>query len=244
MIGREDGVSTMDGSEDRTRMRTIARVVILTRSHCDAVQASGERDICGGSGGRQAAMRPVFFPTASDLRRWFEANYTSAQELWLGYYKNGSGKPSVTWPESIDEALCVGWIDGIRKSIDDKSYKIRFTPRKKGSIWSAVNTRRARELVRQKRMRLVGRKAFAARREFRSGIYSYEQRPAQLPEPYRSIFKKKRPAWTFFESQPPGYQKTVSWWIVSAKREETRLKRLRRLIEFSSRGRRIPLLSR
>src|SRR5262245_56416306 len=133
--------------------------------------------------------RPVFFRSPSQLRDWFAANHGSARELWIGYYKKGTGQPSVTWPESVDEALCVGWIDGIRKSLDVRRYIIRFTPRRSGSIWSAINIRRVRALTREKRMLPAGRKAFAARRELRSGIYSYEQRPATLPAPYRRLMK-------------------------------------------------------
>jgi uncharacterized protein YdeI (YjbR/CyaY-like superfamily) len=184
-------------------------------------------------------MKPVFFRAPADLRKWFAAHHASAQELWVGFFKKSSGKPSVTWPESVDEALCVGWIDGVRKSLDEESYVIRFTPRKSGSIWSAINIRRVRALDREKRMRPAGRKAFAAGRENRSGVYSYEQRPANLVEPYRSLFQKNRKAWAFFEAQPPGYRKTLTWWVISPKRHETRLKRLEQLIEDSARGRRV-----
>ena len=184
-------------------------------------------------------MKPVFFRAPADLRKWFAANHASAGELWIGFFKKSSGKPSVTWPESVDEALCVGWIDGIRKSLDEVSYVIRFTPRRPGSIWSEINIRRAQELDRVKRMRPAGRKAFAARRENRSGVYSYEQRPPHLVEPYRSIFRKNKKAWAFFEAQPPGYRKTLTWWVISARRDETRLQRLERLIEDSARGRRV-----
>ncbi|HEY6928987.1 MAG TPA: YdeI/OmpD-associated family protein [Thermoanaerobaculia bacterium] len=184
-------------------------------------------------------LKPVFFRTPADLQEWFDANHRSASELWVGYRKKSTGQPSVTWPESVDEALCVGWIDGIRKRIDEKSYTIRFTPRKTGSIWSAINIRRVAVLSREKRMRPSGRKAFAARTENRSGIYSYEQRPTQLVEPYRSVFQRNKKAWAFFEAQPPGYQKQVTWWVISAKREETRRKRLKQLVQGSAAGRRI-----
>src|SRR5262249_36070143 len=184
-------------------------------------------------------MRPIFFRAPADLRKWFAANHANARELWLGFFKKGSGKPSVTWPESVDEALCVGWIDGIRKRLDEESYVIRFTPRRPGSIWSAINIRRVEARSQEKRMRPAGRKAFAARLENKSGIYSYEQRPADLVEPYRTIFRKNKRAWAFFEAQPPGYKKTLTWWVISGKKEETRLKRLERLIEGSARGRRL-----
>ena len=184
-------------------------------------------------------MKLAFFRAQSDLRKWFEKHHAAALELWVGYYKKGSGKPSITWPESVDEALCVGWIDGIRKSVDVHSYKIRFTPRKPRSIWSAVNIRRARALDVEGRMHPAGLAAFAARRENRSGIYAYEQRRAELVEPYSGILRKNRAAWVFFQAQPPGFRKQICWWVISARKEETRLKRLKRLIEESERGRRL-----
>ena len=184
-------------------------------------------------------MKITHFRSPTDLRKWFAKHHAAEQELWVGYFKKGSGKPSITWPESVDEALCVGWIDGIRKSVDEERYTIRFTPRKRTSIWSAVNIKRARELERQGLMEASGLEAFKARREYKSGIYSYEQRSAELPEPYITLLKKNEAAWRFFESQPPGYRKQMSWWVVSAKTEATRLKRLKKLIEESAAGRRI-----
>ena len=184
-------------------------------------------------------MQITFFPTPAVLRTWFRKNHATAQELWVGFYKVGSGKPSITWPESVDEALCVGWIDGIRKTIDDESYKIRFTPRKKVSTWSAVNIRRVQVLADEKRMLPAGLKAFEARRENRSGLYSYEQRPAEFDEPYLGQLKRNRAAWKFFQAQPPSYRRTLIWYVVSAKQEETRLKRLKKLIEEFAHGRRL-----
>ena len=184
-------------------------------------------------------MKPKFFATPSHLREWFEKNHAKVEELWVGYYKKDSGRASITWPESVDEALCVGWIDGIRKNIDEKSYKIRFTPRRPGSIWSAINIKRCRGLAEEGRMRAAGLKAFEARRENRSGNYSYEQRRDQLEEPYQSLLRKNKAAWTFFQAQPPGYRKVVGWWVISAKSEETRLKRLQKLTEESARGKRL-----
>ena len=178
-----------------------------------------------------------FFKTPAEFRKWLEKHNATVQELWVGYYKKDSGKPSITWPESVDEALCVGWIDGIRKSVDDVSYTIRFTPRKPRSIWSAVNIKRARALIEEKRMCPAGVKAFKAREENRSGIYSYEQRSEQLPEPYAGVLRRNKGAWAFFQSRPPSYRKAVGWWVVSAKKEETRLKRLEKLIEESAQGR-------
>jgi uncharacterized protein YdeI (YjbR/CyaY-like superfamily) len=184
-------------------------------------------------------MKVTFFRSPSELRKWFEKNHATAQELWVGFYKKGSGKASITWPESVDEALCFDWIDGIRKSIDEISYKIRFTPRRRGSIWSAVNIKPATALMDDGQMWPAGAKAFAARRENKSGIYSYEQRRAELEDPYNSMLKKNKAAWDFFQAQPPSYRKTLGWWIVSAKKEETRLKRLEKLIKESARGRRM-----
>jgi uncharacterized protein YdeI (YjbR/CyaY-like superfamily) len=182
---------------------------------------------------------PVFFPTPNDLRKWFRRNHAKAKKLWIGFYRKDSGKPSITWPESIDEALAVGWIDGIRRSIDHESYQIRFTPRRRGSIWSAVNIRHAEALAKEGRMTAAGRKAFAARRENKSGICSYEQRRAELAEPYRSLFRKNKASWEWFAAQPPSYRKMISWWIVSAKREATRQKRLQALIAASARRERL-----
>ena len=189
-------------------------------------------------------MKLAFFPTPAHLRKWFDKNHGSAGELWIGYFRKGTGTRSVTWPESVDEALCVGWIDGIRKSVDEESYAIRFTARRSGSIWSAVNIRRAQALEAEGRMRPAGRKAFEAREENKSGIYSYEQRQAGLEEPYAGALRKNRAASRFFEGQPASYRKAACWWVVSAKREETRWKRLKNLVEHSSRGERIPQFTR
>jgi uncharacterized protein YdeI (YjbR/CyaY-like superfamily) len=174
------------------------------------------------------------------LRKWFERHYASEQELWVGYYKKDSGKASITWPQSVAEALCFGWIDGIRKSIDDVSYKIRFTPRKARSVWSSVNIKRAGELADQGLVQPAGLKAFAAREENRAGIYSYEQRSPELPDQYAKKLRKNLAAWKFFQAQPPSYRKAVNWYVISAKKEETRLKRLDKLIEYSVQGQRIP----
>ncbi len=185
-------------------------------------------------------LKLTFFKRPSDLRKWFERHHAKEQELWVGYYKKDSGKPSITWPESVDEALCFGWIDGIRKSVDAVSYTIRFTPRRARSTWSAVNIKRAGELTKQGLMMPPGLKAFEAREENRSGIYSYERRSSELPDPYRRLLKKNKAAWNFFEAQPPSYRKAANWWVLSAKKEETRLKRLDQLIDDSAQGRTIP----
>jgi uncharacterized protein YdeI (YjbR/CyaY-like superfamily) len=184
-------------------------------------------------------MKLTFFRAPADLRKWFERHHTIEQELLVGFYKKDSGRPSITWPESVKEALCFGWIDGIRRNVDEVSYSIRFTPRKRTSIWSAVNIKYANELIEQGLMRPAGLAAFELRLENKSGIYSYEQRTATIPEPYLSQFKKHKAAFKFFAAQPPGYRKLMSWRIVSAKQEATRLKRLEKLIAESAAGRRL-----
>lgn len=190
------------------------------------------------------SVGPVFFRTPAQFGKWLQKNHGKAKELWVGYYKKSSGKPSVTWPESVDEALCYGWIDGIRKSIDDNSYKIRFTPRKATSIWSKVNTQRAQELIAEGRMQPAGLKAFEARRETKSGVYSFEQDVAHFDAASEKQFKANKSAWDFFQRRPPWYRKAATWWVVSAKREETKAKRMRQLVDDSSKGRTIPPLTR
>jgi uncharacterized protein YdeI (YjbR/CyaY-like superfamily) len=186
-----------------------------------------------------AELSPLFFPTPAHLRRWFDRYHQSSRELWVGYYRKASGKPSVTWQQSVDEALCVGWIDGIRKSVDDVSYMIRFTPRRPRSIWSAVNIGRVKVLNGEGRMRPAGLKAFEALTENRSGIYSYKRRQSHLEEPYGGMMKKQPEAAAFFDAQPPSYRKVVSWWVISAKKEETRLARIKKLIDASAHGQRL-----
>jgi uncharacterized protein YdeI (YjbR/CyaY-like superfamily) len=185
-------------------------------------------------------LKPTFFKTPSDLRKWFEKYHDKEPELLVGFHKKDSGKPSITWPQSVDEALCFGWIDGIRKSVDEVSYTIRFTPRRARSTWSAVNIKRVGELTKQGLMMPRGLEAFAVRQENRSGIYSYEQRNPELPYPYRRLLKRNKVAWNFFEGQPPSYRKAANWWVLSAKKEETRLKRLDELIAYSALGQTIP----
>jgi uncharacterized protein YdeI (YjbR/CyaY-like superfamily) len=184
-----------------------------------------------------------FFASAADFRRWLEAHHGTAKELWVGFRKRATGEPSITWPESVDEALCFGWIDGVRHSIDERSYKIRFTPRRETSVWSAVNLRRAGELLSAGRMREAGRRAFEKRRAD-STRYSYEQQGSQLAGAYEQRLRANGKAWAFFQAQPPGYRRTAGWWVMSAKREETRQKRLRQLIADSESGRRIGPLRR
>jgi uncharacterized protein YdeI (YjbR/CyaY-like superfamily) len=186
-----------------------------------------------------AAMKIKYFRSANDFRRWLEKNHATAGELWVGYHKKASQLPSITWPESVDEALCFGWIDGIRKSVDDLRYKIRFTPRRRGSIWSAVNIKRAQELSDKGLMKPSGMAAFDARKGYRSGIYSYEQRSANLDGHYEKKLRQNKAAWDFFYAQAPSYRKAIGWWIVSAKQETTRLKRLQKLIEESANRKRL-----
>ena len=179
------------------------------------------------------------FRTPTELRNWFAENHTDAQELWVGFHKKGSGRPSITWPESVDEALCVGWIDGIRKSLDNESYVIRFTPRKRTSIWSVVNVNRVAVLTAEGRMQAAGLAAFSARSHAKTGIYAFEQEKPALTSAIIRVFKKNKAAGKFFEAQPPGYRQQMSWRVTSAKREETRAKRLQQLIEASAAGLRL-----
>jgi uncharacterized protein YdeI (YjbR/CyaY-like superfamily) len=186
-----------------------------------------------------AVMKIKYFKLAGDFRKWLERNHVTAQELWVGYYRKSSKQPSMTWPESVDEALCFGWIDGIRKSVDDLRYTIRFTPRRRGSIWSAVNIRRAQELCEKGLMKPAGVTAFNARKEYKSGIYSYEQRSASLDGAYEKKLRQNKTAYDFFYAQSPSYRKAIGWWIVGAKQEATREKRLQKLIEESANGKRL-----
>jgi uncharacterized protein YdeI (YjbR/CyaY-like superfamily) len=190
-------------------------------------------------------MKPKFFSSPSALRTWFEEHHNQSQELWVGFCKKNSGKPSITWPEAVDAALCFGWIDGVRKSIDDVRYTIRFTPRKPRSTWSAVNIKRAHELTKMGLMQPAGLQAFQKRQDEKSAIYSYEQRgSAKLTEEYEQRLRANKKAWNFFQAQAPWYQRGASWWVVSAKREDTRVKRLATLIKDSEQGRTIPPLTR
>lgn len=189
--------------------------------------------------------KPRCFPTLSAWRAWLEENHAEAQELWVGLYKRDSGRPSITWPEAVDGALCFGWIDGVRKSVDPIRYKIRFTPRKPGSIWSAINVKRATDLSTLGLMHPAGLAAFQKRQAKRSGIYAYEQRKAaELPPAYEQKFRANKAAWRFFRAQPPWYRRTATYRVISAKREETRSKRLASLIEDSAHQRTIPALTR
>jgi uncharacterized protein YdeI (YjbR/CyaY-like superfamily) len=173
-----------------------------------------------------------------------QRHHRTAQELLLGFYKAGSGKPSMSWSESVDEALCFGWIDGVRKRVDEDTYTIRFTPRRPGSIWSAINIKRAQGLIEKGLMAPAGVAAFKARRENRSGVYSYEQRPDELIEPYAGMLAASKSASQFFARQSPSYRRVATWWVISAKKEETRLQRAQTLVELSARGSQIPQFRR
>jgi uncharacterized protein YdeI (YjbR/CyaY-like superfamily) len=165
-------------------------------------------------------MKPTFFATPSKFRAWLKEHHAEAREVWVGFYKKDSGKPSITWPESVDQALCFGWIDGIRKSVDASSYTIRFTPRKPDSTWSAINIKRAKELAGQGLMSPAGLKAFEKRSDEKSAIYSYEQRKsAQLSAADSRRFRANSRAWEFYQSQPAWYRRTTAWWIISAKKD-------------------------
>jgi uncharacterized protein YdeI (YjbR/CyaY-like superfamily) len=191
------------------------------------------------------AMKPTFFSSPSDWHAWLEEHHETDDELLVGFYKKDSGRPSITWPQAVDGALCFGWIDGVRRSLNETSYVIRFTPRRSRSVWSAVNIKRVAELTRLGLMRPAGVQAFEKRTGDRSGIYAYEQRKgAKLSGAYKRSLRANEKAWKFFQAQPPWYQRTASWWIISAKKEETRLKRLAQLVEDSEQKRTIRELRR
>jgi uncharacterized protein YdeI (YjbR/CyaY-like superfamily) len=188
-------------------------------------------------------MPPQFFATSSELRNWLARHHDQIQELWVGFYKKDSGKPSVTWPEVVDAALSFGWIDGIRKSLDDISYTCRITPRNPRSAWSAVNIKKAQELIKLGLMHPAGLKAFQVRAK--EGIYSYEQRRNLKFDPaYEKKLKADRKAHEFFQAQAPWYQRTSAFWVMSAKKEETKLNRLATLIACSRDGQTIKPLTR
>jgi len=189
---------------------------------------------------KKSPTKPAFFAEPAQFRAWLAQHHATTPELLVGFYKRDSGRPSITWPESVDQALCFGWIDGVRKRIDDVSYSIRFTPRRAGSNWSSINIKRVGELDARGQMHEAGLAAFARRSEEKSRIYFYEQRhTAGLDPEHQKKLERNRKAWTFFQAQPPGYQRLMVFRVVSAKKEETRVKRLQRLIDESAKGRRI-----
>jgi uncharacterized protein YdeI (YjbR/CyaY-like superfamily) len=189
-------------------------------------------------------MPPLFFPTPTDFREWLAQNHNQVTEVWVGFYKVGSGKPSITWPAAVDQALCYGWIDGIRKSIDAESYQIRFTPRKPNSIWSAVNLQKVQELINQGLMQPAGLAIYNKRKENNAQLYSFEQAVVELSESDQKELASNEKAWNFFQSQAPSYRKAAIWWVISAKTEATRRKRLTTLISDSEVGQRLAHLTR
>ncbi|MCJ8155470.1 YdeI/OmpD-associated family protein [Chryseobacterium sp. SSA4.19] len=184
-------------------------------------------------------MEATFFTTQVEFREWLENNHQKEKELLVGFYKVGTKKPSMNWSDSVDQALCFGWIDGIRKSIDEESYSIRFTPRKPTSIWSAINIKKIEELTKAGLMTAAGQKAFELRKEEKSAIYSHEKELATLDPEYEKQFKANPKAWDFFNHQAPSYKKVMLHWIMSAKREETRVSRLEKTIRESESEKRV-----
>jgi uncharacterized protein YdeI (YjbR/CyaY-like superfamily) len=182
----------------------------------------------------------TFFASVAAWRAWLAKHHETDLECVVGFVKVTTGATNLTWSESVDEALCFGWIDGVRQRLDEGSYTIRFTQRRPGSTWSAVNVRRARTLSAGGRMAPAGLAAFEARTEDRTGIYSYEQRPDELIEPYAGMLARHAPAHRFFAHQPPSYRRAAIWWVISAKKDDTRLERTQKLIELSAQGRQIP----
>jgi uncharacterized protein YdeI (YjbR/CyaY-like superfamily) len=186
----------------------------------------------------------TFFSTPAEFRAWLEKHHETESEVWVGYYKKASGKPSMTWSEAVDEALCFGWIDGKLQRIDDERHRQRFTPRRPQSNWSAINIAKVADLRDEGRMTPAGETAFAARREDRSAVYSYERRhEAAFDAEQEATFRGNEAAWAWFGDQSASYRRTATFWVVSAKRPETRARRLATLIECSAEGRRVPPLA-
>ena len=188
-------------------------------------------------------MKPKFFSSPDEFRKWLEPNHDRESELLVGFHKKSSGKKSITYAEALDEALCFGWIDGVRKSLNETSYVQRFTPRKPKSIWSLINVRHVERLKKEGRMHPAGLEAYARRDPKRTGIYSFENEPHKLAPAYEKRFRENKNAWKFFEAQPPYYKKLMIFRIMSAKKEETRLRRLEQTIESSAQGKRVGLLT-
>ena len=178
-----------------------------------------------------------FFASTDELRDWFDANHTIAAELWLGQYRKSTGRPTISWSEAVDEALCVGWIDGVRYSLDAERFAQRFTPRRKGSNWSAINVRKVTELTGQGRMRPAGLAAFEARSPEKTAVYSYEREAASFSDQETARFQADAAAWADWERRSPSYRRAVTYWVTSAKRPETRARRLDTLIVDSAAGR-------
>jgi uncharacterized protein YdeI (YjbR/CyaY-like superfamily) len=189
------------------------------------------------------AAKPKFFRTANEFQAWLSKHHTTQTELLVGFFKKGSGKPSITYPEALDEALAIGWIDGVRRNLTEDSYTIRFSPRTAKSIWSKVNMKRVEELKAAGRMRPEGLAVFERRDPKRSGVYSYEREHAAFGPDELKALKAETKARTFFEAQPPGYRRVITFWVMSAKKPETRARRLEILIGHSRKGERMPLLT-
>jgi len=187
---------------------------------------------------------PVFFKSVNEIHKWFQKNHNKIADLWIGFYTVKSGKKAATYKEAVDEALCFGWIDGIRKNVDEVSYAIRFTPRKKRSIWSNVNTKRINELIKEGRVHENGLAAFRERSEDKAGIYSFEQNTHKLSPAFEKKFKSNLKAWNFFITKAPWYQRTSIHWVMSAKQEATQIKRLETLINDSEHERTLAQLTR
>ena len=194
--------------------------------------------------GKPSPIDATFFATPAAFRKWLERNHAQQSELWVGFHKKGSGKPSMTWPESVEQALCFGWIDGVRKSLDGDRYVIRFTPRRRGSIWSAKNLGTMKRLLDGGLVHPAGRAAYDARDPERTNRYSFEREHAALDASQERAFRKNARAWAFFQQQPPSYRKMTTHWVTSAKKPETRAKRLAELIADSAAGLRIRALRR
>jgi len=184
-------------------------------------------------------MSAIFFQTPKDFRNWLEKNHKTEKEIVVGFYKIGSLKKSITWSEAVDQALCFGWIDSVRRSIDDESYSNRFTPRKSTSIWSAINIKKVEDLTKAGLMKHVGLEAFSLRKKEKSGVYSHETDDVKLSEEYEKQFKDHQKAWEFFQKQAPSYKKITIHWIMSAKQEKTRISRLEKAISESEKEKRI-----
>lgn len=188
--------------------------------------------------------KPTFFTSPPEFRVWLKKHHADVQELWVGFYKRSTATPSLTWPESVDCALCFGWIDGLRKSLGETSYMIRFTPRRPTSTWSAINIKRIAELEKMGLMQPAGRKAFEQRKHDKSAIYSYENRAAaKLNTTQEKEFRANKAAWEFFQAQPPWYRRTATYWVASAKKQETKQRRLAALMESSGNRRRIDAMA-
>jgi uncharacterized protein YdeI (YjbR/CyaY-like superfamily) len=189
-------------------------------------------------------VKPIYFESPQQFRAWLEEHHATATEVYVGQWRKKTGKPTLTWSEAVDEALCFGWIDGVRRSVDDERFAQRFTPRKPSSNWSAINVAKVEKLRAEGRMRAAGEAAFARRREDRTGVYSYEQRDtAALTPEEEARFRANAGAWAYFEAAPPSYRRPALWWVVSAKRPETRARRLATLIEDSAAGQRLKQLT-